>query len=128
MKNAVGSDPGLAPFQIKYSPPRYNGRRINCPDSQMVPTEDSDNDTKKSQYYKSYKRKHRETRTTAEKVTDALTSEFGSFTFLTVNLGWFTLWVLINTGYLPIVEPFDPFPFNFLTLMVSLGKNNSANL
>ena len=53
-------------------------------------------------------------------MTDALTSEFGSITFLVLNIAWFGLWILVNTGYLPIVEPFDPFPFNFLTLMVSL--------
>ena len=26
----------------------------------------------------------------------------------------------MNTGNLPVVPPFDPFPFNFLTLLVSL--------
>ena len=31
---------------------------------------------------------------------------------------WFGAWVFVNT--LPGIKPFDPFPFTFLTLMVSL--------
>jgi uncharacterized membrane protein len=33
---------------------------------------------------------------------------------------WFSLWILWNTGLLPGVEPFDPFPFGLLTMIVSL--------
>jgi uncharacterized membrane protein len=35
-------------------------------------------------------------------------------------LGWFTGWLVINTGHLFRFKPFDPYPFSFLTLVVSL--------
>jgi uncharacterized membrane protein len=59
-------------------------------------------------------------RSTAEKIADRLTHLFGSMPFLLLNLAWFVLWVAINSGLLPIVEAFDPFPFTFLTMLVSL--------
>jgi len=42
----------------------------------------------------------------------------GSFTFVWVHLIWFGAWVIVND--LPGVPHFDPFPFTFLTLVVSL--------
>ena len=33
---------------------------------------------------------------------------------------WFTIWVLLNAGLVPAIKPFDPFPYSFLTLVVSL--------
>jgi uncharacterized membrane protein len=36
------------------------------------------------------------------------------------HLLWFLGWILVNTGRVPGVEPFDPYPFNFLTMIVSL--------
>lgn len=53
----------------------------------------------------------------AQKITDFS----GSMTFVYLNLIWFTLWILINQGFLqPIIMPFDPFPYGLLTMMVSL--------
>ena len=40
--------------------------------------------------------------------------------FAIVHVFLFVTWILVNTGKLPLVTPFDPFPFNFLTLVVSL--------
>jgi uncharacterized membrane protein len=59
-------------------------------------------------------------RSPAEKAMDFLTRQFGSFGFLAFNLAIFTVWILINTNRIPGMEPFDPYPFNFLTLFVSL--------
>jgi uncharacterized membrane protein len=42
----------------------------------------------------------------------------GSFTFVWEHLVWFGAWVIVNE--LPGVSHFDPFPFTFLTLVVSL--------
>src|SRR4029078_3192376 len=42
----------------------------------------------------------------------------GSMTFVWVHVIWFAGWVLANT--LPGLRPFDPYPFTFLTLVVSL--------
>lgn len=54
------------------------------------------------------------------KLADKLTTSFGSISFLIVNLIFFAVWILINTGKLPLVPIFDPFPFTFLTMTVSL--------
>jgi uncharacterized membrane protein len=40
-------------------------------------------------------------------------------TFVYVHIAWFVLWVLANTGRLGI-QPFDPFPYGLLTMIVSL--------
>ena len=43
----------------------------------------------------------------------------GSMYFLALNALWFFTWIVINT--LPLgIEPFDPFPFGLLTMIVSL--------
>jgi uncharacterized membrane protein len=59
-------------------------------------------------------------RTQAEKVADWVTTRFGSTGFLTFNLVWFSIWIILNVGLIPGVQPFDPFPFGFLTMIVSL--------
>ncbi len=59
-------------------------------------------------------------RTPSEKLADWMTSTFGSMTFLILNSLLFLFWILINSGILYFVVPFDPFPFNLLTTFVSL--------
>ena len=61
-----------------------------------------------------------ERRTTQECVADAITAFSGSMSFLYVHLVWFAGWVVVNVGLVPGVRPFDPFPFGFLTMVVSL--------
>ena len=39
---------------------------------------------------------------------------------LVFHVLWFGLWVSVNVGLIPGVTPFDPFPFPFLTMTVSL--------
>ncbi len=53
-------------------------------------------------------------------VADVLTTKFGSISFLFANLVVFTAWITINSGVLPWVPIFDPFPFILLTMVVSL--------
>lgn len=69
---------------------------------------------------KSFKAKMDLQRTFGDKVADLLTDAFGTILFLAVNVLWFTAWILVNTGILPILPIFDPFPFGLLTTMVSL--------
>lgn len=69
---------------------------------------------------KSFKARANAKRTVTEKFADWLTSKFGSITFLAINAVWFLAWILINTGKIPMIEPFDPYPFGFLTMVVSL--------
>ena len=48
-----------------------------------------------------------------------LTQKFGTIAFLLLNAVVFLVWMAVNLGYMGI-KPFDPFPFNFLTMTVSL--------
>ncbi len=48
-----------------------------------------------------------------------LTQKFGTIAFLLLNAVVFIAWMVVNLGYLGI-KSFDPFPFNFLTMTVSL--------
>jgi uncharacterized membrane protein len=59
-------------------------------------------------------------RTRSERIADWVSQAFGSNTFLVANLVWFAVWSLWNTGVLPGLSPFDPFPFGLLTMIVSL--------
>jgi uncharacterized membrane protein len=56
-------------------------------------------------------------RSTIDRVTGAVTSAAGSAPFLIVHATFFAVWITLNaTGK----ATFDPYPFNFLVLMVSL--------
>ena len=59
-------------------------------------------------------------RSTAVRLADAISRFAGSPGFILFHVFWFGLWVLVNLRVLPLVTTFDPFPFNFLTLVVSL--------
>lgn len=74
----------------------------------------------KRKILKSLKARADAKRTWAEKLADWTTYSFGSMTFLIGNLVLFLVWILINTEVLKIMPVFDPFPFNFLTMLVSL--------
>ncbi|MBI2817575.1 MAG: DUF1003 domain-containing protein [Acidobacteria bacterium] len=60
-----------------------------------------------------------ERRTWSQRTADAIGGLAGSMTFVLLHVTWFTLWFLINTGHL-FIRPFDPFPFIFLTMAVSM--------
>jgi uncharacterized membrane protein len=59
-------------------------------------------------------------RSKAERLSDWIASSAASGPVLVIHLVWFALWVSANVGLLPGIEPFDPFPFPFLTMTVSL--------
>lgn len=56
--------------------------------------------------------------TTMEKIADLIAEFSGSIPFLILNALWFVLWIVWNTA--PWVPHFDPYPFGFLTMVVSL--------
>jgi uncharacterized membrane protein len=61
-----------------------------------------------------------EERTPGDRISDAITRVAGSAAFIVVHVGFFAAWVAVNAGWLPVIAPFDAYPFNFLTLVVSL--------
>ena len=57
--------------------------------------------------------------TPLQRVADGIAWFSGSMAFLILNGAWFIIWISLNT--LPLgIEPFDPFPFGLLTMIVSL--------
>jgi len=62
---------------------------------------------------------HAEQRSTIERIADALTRAAASTPFLVFHVVWFAAWIVLNTGVIG-TQPFDPFPFGLLTLIVSL--------
>lgn len=69
--------------------------------------------------FRAIKAQHAAQRTALGAAADALNNAAASTPFLVLHLIWFAVWILWNTGRLGL-EPFDPYPFGFLTLIVSL--------
>jgi uncharacterized membrane protein len=65
------------------------------------------------------KAQHAAYRSPLERFVDRLNSIAGSTPFLMVHVVWFAIWILWNTGFLGL-RKFDPYPFGFLTMVVSL--------
>ena len=57
-------------------------------------------------------------RTRSDQVAAAIANFCGSMAFVWVHVIWFGGWILIN--FVPGLPHIDPFPFTFLTLVVSL--------
>ncbi len=56
--------------------------------------------------------------TFADRIATVINRVCGSMTFLLINASSFVVWMTVNTMILK--KPWDPFPFPFLTLVVSL--------
>jgi uncharacterized membrane protein len=56
----------------------------------------------------------------AIKFADNVTQLAGSIPFLSINALFFGSWIAINSGLVPGIAPFDPYPFVMLTTIVSL--------
>lgn len=69
---------------------------------------------------RSLRAKEDEKRSFSERIADRVSEIFGSMTFLVMNVVFFAGWIALNVNIIPGVEPFDPFPFGFLTMAVSL--------
>jgi uncharacterized membrane protein len=61
-----------------------------------------------------------EDRSPADRLSDAITMFAGSSGFVAAHVVFFTVWIALNLGLVRWVPIFDPFPFSFLTLVVSL--------
>lgn len=58
-------------------------------------------------------------RTLADRLADAIAAFTGTLWYVLLHIVWFGLWALVNRGVFGI-RPFDPFPFQLLTLLVSM--------
>jgi uncharacterized membrane protein len=58
-------------------------------------------------------------RSVVEIMTDRIAQFIGSLPFVYLHIVWFSVWVLLNTGYRRL-SAFDPFPFNLLGLLLSM--------
>jgi uncharacterized membrane protein len=56
-------------------------------------------------------------RRTQDQIADRITRFAGSMLFVYVHVAWFAAWIMINEL---TPNPFDPFPFGLLTMIVSL--------
>lgn len=72
------------------------------------------------QIIQSIKAKADSTRSDAEKLADWMTERFGSIAFFWVNFIFFVAWLILNSGLIPGMPVFDPYPFGMLTMIVSL--------
>lgn len=69
---------------------------------------------------KSLKARMDANRSWSDKLADRINTGFGSMGFFTTHVLFFAGWILLNTGTIPGVTTFDPYPFGFLTMVVSL--------
>lgn len=65
-------------------------------------------------------KKFLERRTPVERVSDAIGGFAGSMKFVVLHLAVFALWFIINNHMIPSIPAFDPFPYMFLNMAVSL--------
>jgi uncharacterized membrane protein len=59
-------------------------------------------------------------RSTGERLGDVISQQAGRLWFVAAHVVWFTVWIVMNLGDLPGIPVFDPYPYQFLTLVVSL--------
>lgn len=64
-------------------------------------------------------RSQREARTRGERVAALVSAFCGSIIFVWVHVFWFASWIFLNSVLVNLA--FDPFPYTFLTLVVSLA-------
>jgi len=63
-------------------------------------------------------RRQKANRTFGERLSDRIALFCGSMVFVYVHVVWFVAWIFYNS--ILRVKPFDPFPYTFLTMVVSL--------
>jgi len=66
-------------------------------------------------------------RSASERLAGVVTRAAGTAVFAIAHLAWFAAWILLNAGRVARIKPFDPFPFNLLTMIVSLSRSGSSS-
>jgi uncharacterized membrane protein len=59
-------------------------------------------------------------RSTGERWSDAIAQLAGRLWFVTAHVVWFAVWIVLNARVWPWIPVFDPYPYQFLTFVVSL--------
>jgi uncharacterized membrane protein len=59
-------------------------------------------------------------RTAVDRIADAIGTFTGSFWFVALHAAILTFWFCVNTGVLPVLPRFDPYPFILLCMIVSV--------
>jgi uncharacterized membrane protein len=59
-------------------------------------------------------------RSLSERIAGSVTWAAGSAACAVIHFVWFAGWIVMNTGLIRRIRPFDPFPFSLLTTIVSL--------
>ncbi|MDQ3076129.1 MAG: DUF1003 domain-containing protein [bacterium] len=54
----------------------------------------------------------------AEGLAKFLTKSFGTLSFLNLVLFVSVFWIVVNLGLIPAIDPFDPYPFNWIMVIV----------
>lgn len=65
-------------------------------------------------------RSFEESKNTTDRIVESIGTFAGSLLFVGLQLTLFALWFLANTGHVPGVRPFDPYPFTLLSLSVAI--------
>src|SRR5687767_9753252 len=60
---------------------------------------------------KNWHEQHDATRTSGQRIADAISNVAGSWTFFFIHVAWFFVWIFFNV---------EPYPFGLLTMIVSL--------
>ena len=61
-----------------------------------------------------------EERTLVDRIGDSIGSFVGTMWFVLIHVTWFSFWFVVNSGKMPGIRPFDPYPFIFLSMAVSV--------
>jgi len=69
---------------------------------------------------KSFEAEELKKRSLIVKIVDALTTSFGTITFLLGNIVVYGLWILVNTGRIPGIPIIDPYPYSFMSSFISI--------
>jgi len=59
-------------------------------------------------------------RSSAEKISDFIVYQAGRVWAVLLHVAWFGIWIVWNSGRVPGLHPFDPFPFMGLSTALSL--------
>jgi uncharacterized membrane protein len=60
-------------------------------------------------------------RSRADRVADLISGFVGSMVFVYIHVLWFAVWIIVNSAsVVPAQWHFDPYPYTFLTFVVSL--------